>query len=336
VPFFKPEQLKVFNELPADQKNTKIQESFVPVATKPKVPKSRAEWAKQRKAWMRNLRTKSFRGWPKQAQAGPLNVHRLFYFIRHGIEFSAFEFTSQLHVRLRLCLVHKTGLDWSESVTLNVLDERGWPNWLGRMGIRLDDVLSDLELPDLNNHVFKGIRKRLIKSNQVLAYIAPRGVGLDAWNKDKRKRIQIRRRFMLLGQTVDGMRVWDVRRAIQALRTLESIKEAPVTLRGNGKMAGIALYASLFEPGITELYLSHLPNTHRDGPTFLNVMRYLDMPQAVAMAAERSQVCLFQENDSGWHFPKYVAERFDWPEDKLRIYDESDLYFDIPYENSIY
>jgi hypothetical protein len=75
----------------------------------------------------------------------------------------------------------------------------------------------------------------------------------------------------------------------------------------------------LFESDITRLYLSHLPITHRDGPTFLNVMRYLDMPQAVAMAAERSQVCLIQESDLGWQFPQAVAESLDWPDDKFQI-----------------
>ena len=157
-------------------------------------------------------------------------------------------------------------------------------------------------------------------SNQVVAYITPRGIGPDAWNSNERKQVQIRRRFMLLGQTVDGMRVWDVRRGIQALRTIESIAEAPMILAGMAKMAGITLYASLFEPDITRLDLGHLPITHHDGPTFLNVMRYLDIPQAVAMAAERSQVRLVQECDLGWQFPQAIAEKFDWPDDKFKIY----------------
>ncbi len=90
-------------------------------------------------------------------------------------------------------------------------------------------------------------------------------------------------------------------------------------LAGRDRMAAIALYASLFEPDITRLYLSHLPNTHRDGPTFLNVLRYLDIPQAVAMAAERSQVRLYQECDLGWQFPQDVAKSLGWPADKFKL-----------------
>ena len=126
---------------------------------------------------------------------------------------------------------------------------------------------------------------------------------------------------MLLGQTIDGMRVWDVRRAIQTLRTLDLAKEVPMALQGNGRMAGIVLYASLFEHDIARLDLWHLPSSHRDdGPTFLNVLRYLDIPQAVAMAAEKSQIRLYQEDDFGWRFPQAVAEKLGWPDDRFQMY----------------
>jgi hypothetical protein len=318
VPFFEPEQLKVFDELPADEINTKIQESFVTKA-EPLVPKSKAKWAKQRKSWMKALRKKSFRGWPKPAEAGPLDIHRVFSVKHGGIQFSAIDFTSQPNVRLRLYLACSAGLKKPEAVTLDILDEKGWSKWLAGMRVGFENELSDQKLPEPDTNAFRSFREMLINSNQAVAYMAPRGIGPDAWNKDERKQVQIRRRFMLLGQTADGMRVWDIRRAIQALRTFESVGEPPFILQGKGRMAGIALYASLFEPDITGLDLWNLPVTHHDGPTFLNVMRYLDIPQAVAMAAERSQVRLYQECDLGWQFPKDVVESLDWPDNKFRV-----------------
>ena len=104
------------------------------------------------------------------------------------------------------------------------------------------------------------------------------------------------------------------------LRTLDSTREVQMALQGNDQMAGIALYASLFEPDIARLDLRYLPDSHRDGPTFLNVLRYLDIPQAVAMAAERSQIRLYQEDDSGWRFPQAVAERLGWPDDRFQMH----------------
>ena len=91
VPFFEPEQLRVFKELPADEINTKIHESFVPKNQQSLVPQS----AEQRRALLTALREKSFGGWPTQEQAGPLNVRQVFSAERHGIRLSAIDFTSQ-------------------------------------------------------------------------------------------------------------------------------------------------------------------------------------------------------------------------------------------------
>jgi hypothetical protein len=100
---------------------------------------------------------------------------------------------------------------------------------------------------------------------------------------------------MLLGQTLDGMRVWDTRRVIQALHQIEFLNDVPVALKGQNIMAGIVLYASLFEPHIAGLELQYLPNSHHDGPIFLNVLRYMDIPQAVAIATDRTQVQIYPE-----------------------------------------
>ncbi|MBN1807042.1 MAG: acetylxylan esterase [Sedimentisphaerales bacterium] len=336
VPFFEPEQLKVFDELPVDEINTKIQESFVPKAEEPSVPKSVEEWEKQRKTWMKMLRKKSFRGWPRPAQVVPLDMKCVFSAEGEGIQLSAYDFTSQPHVCLRLYLSHKAGLNKPEGVILNVLDEKGWTRWLAGMRVGFENELSDYKLPEPNESFFNVISELLKDMNCVMACVAPRGMGPDAWNIDERKQVQIRRRFMLLGQTADGMRVWDVRRAIEALRTIDLCKESSVDIQAEGKMAGIALYASLFEPDISELYLWNLPVTHHDGPTFLNVLRYLDMPQAVAMAAERSKVNLYQEADSGWQFPKDVVRSLGWPEDRFHVYISSSGDGIYPYLPFIY
>ena len=291
VPFFEPEQLKVFKELPADEINTRIHESFVPKNQQPLSPQS----AQQRRALLETLREKSFGGWPTQEQAGPLNIRQVFSAERHGIRLSAFDFTSQPHVRLRIYLAHRPGIERPEQVVLNVPDEQEWRRWLAAMRVGFADELKDETLPDPNEDAFNHIRETLQDNNSVLAYAAPRGIGLTAWNPDERKQTQIRRRFMLLGQTLDGMRVWDVRRAIQTLRQVELLNVVPVALKGQRLTAGIVLYASLFEPDIARLDLWHLPDSHREGPVFLNVLRYMDIPQALAMASERTQVRIYPE-----------------------------------------
>ena len=82
-------------------------------------------------------------------------------------------------------------------------------------------------------------------------------------------------------------------------------------------MAGVALYASLFDPQIARLHLMDLPATHRDGPIFLNVLRYLDMPQAVALAAEHTSIVFGGRNTSVRQFATSVAENLGWDRQRL-------------------
>jgi hypothetical protein len=132
---------------------------------------------------------------------------------------------------------------------------------------------------------FSALLTQARADHQVLAFVAPRGIGLTAWTADPKERIQIRRRFMLLGQTLAGMRVWDIRRAVQALRQIKATRAAPLALRASHRMAVNALYASLFEPGVARLDLFGLPASQRDGPDYLNVSRILDLPMALKMAS---------------------------------------------------
>lgn len=319
TPFFEPEQLRVFKDLPADEVNTKIQERFVPMASPSSAPQTSQDWAAMRDAWMKSLRERTFRGWPSDREAGPLDIDRVLSVEADGVRLTAFEFTSQPHVRLRLfCLQSTQDAPNTSSVRMDILDQAGWRQWLAAMRSRFEKDLSSYALPDVNPAAFDSLRAALEAGSGPMAFVCPRGIGPDAWSGDERKQIQFQRRFMLLGQTADAMRVWDVRRAVQVLRHLNATAEAAVTITAQGDMAGIALYASLFESGIGGLDLVDLPPTHAQGPTFLNVLRYLDVPQAVALAAERHRVQLHVETPGPWQFPQAVAAGLGW-NDRLHI-----------------
>ena len=278
VKFFQPEQLKVFDELPADQINTKIQESFTPKAPQP---------GKMGNKLPILLREKSFNGWPCDTDAGPLNITLAFRQKRNGIVISAYDFTSQPNVALRLYLLRKAGLTKPKKLVLTVPDQQQWDRWLSAVRVVFTDEFEEPNLPEPNDIAFERLSRKVLADDEVLAYLPPRCIGPTAASADEFKRTQIRRRFMLLGQTLDGMRVWDVRRAIQTLRNIESVGKVALWLSGRERMAGIALYASLFEPDVAGLYLRNLPQSHRDGPFLLNVLRYMDIPQALEIARHR-------------------------------------------------
>lgn len=316
VGMFEPRQLKVFDELPAAEANTAIHETFVPLAA-PVVPQTAADWQTQRDGWMKALGEKAFRAWPQRPE--PLDARQAFAASREGVELRAVDFTSQGAVRLRLYFAQRAGLERPSLVVLNVLDEQGWTEFLGTLADVFGDELAGEQAVEPAAEKFADLKATFVSFPWAMAFVAPRGIGPTVWSQDDRKNTQIRRRFMLLGQTEDGMRVWDVRRAVQTLRSLDGLAGAPLWLQGQRQAAGIALYASLLEPDIKRLDLWHLPLTHREGPILLNVLRYLDLPQALSMAVERSQVKLYQADRSGWDYVEQVRRNLGWPEGQFEI-----------------
>jgi len=320
--YFEPEQLKVFDKLPAGQKNSTIQEMFMPMAKPPAVPTSKDEWTKQRDEWLARLKEKSFSGWPEKA--GPLELRQVFSAEHRGVDLDAYEFTSQPNVRLRLYLARRPRLKKPERVVLAAQNEEEWDNWIA--GVRhafADEVESDAPegrpLLKTSAKQFDLFRRTLATNNGVFVYFTPRGIGPTAWSGDAKKQTQIRRRFMLLGQTLDGMRAWDIRRAVQAVRSFPSLRGIPLWVEAHGELAADALYASLFEKGIAGLELWQMPKSHRDGPDYLNVLRVLDIPQAAAMAAERSKVRLVETDPKGWDYPIAVGQRLGWDEKRIAL-----------------
>jgi hypothetical protein len=122
---------------------------------------------------------------------------------------------------------------------------------------------------------------------------------------------------MLLGQTLDSMRVWDIRKSLQVIRSRD--RNCSIIIRADGVMAANALYAAILEPPVAALTLSRLPRTHAEAPDYLNVLRVLDLPQAVAMAAARSKVRLVGADPKDWEFARAAITRLKWPESQLRF-----------------
>jgi cephalosporin-C deacetylase-like acetyl esterase len=309
--YFEPEQLKVFDTLPPDQINTRIHEEFVPLAPEPRVPSSRKEWQAQSKKWKAALREKCFAGWPAEAEL-PLAPKLAFEVEAHDTRFLAYDFESQHDIELRLYLLLPANTEPQKLsvVALSVMDPFSWENTCSSFPPEFSSKLIDKPTSPKNDRIWP-LAQKVLADGEAIAYIAPRGIGPTAWNDDPENQKHIRRRFMLLGQTLDGMRVWDVRRAIQALSAIEGVKELPVALMGANEMEGVALYAALFEDRVSELDLKDIHHSHRDGPDFLNVLRILDVPQTVAMVAEHSHVWIRDDQDE-WTYPMAVAEKLGW------------------------
>jgi cephalosporin-C deacetylase-like acetyl esterase len=308
---FTPQQLKVFDRFPDDARNVTIQESFILPASPelPRVPEvARSWWPGRRQEWMQALRERVFRGWPQQA---PSLGTRLAADVRHGgVRLRAWDFTSEDEVPLRVWLLTADKREKRSQVILSPVDETGWQEWTHSLGPAFQVALEEPHAPKLDEARFDQNRRACESYKWGFAVIAPRGVGPTRWAdqeiiEGQTVPKQVRRRFALIGQTLDGQRVWDVRRAVAVLRGVDDLKGVPLSLQGKGEMAGIALYAALFEPDVARLDLYGLPTSHRQGPTFLNVARILDVPQAVALALPREMHLHVKDEEQ--------AHAWDWP-----------------------
>ena len=292
--FFEPEQLRVFKpgEEPKDSINLKIAESFIPAA-KIQTPANKEAWEKQRDQMLAGLKKSVFAGWPKDAV--DLDVKEVARSEKSGWRMRVFEFTSEPTVRPRIYLLEPTTVAKPQRINLYVLGQNEWKGFAGNMSVLFADLFPDeLGNQERGDGPVSG------------AYLAPRGVGPDAWGVEEKKRTQILRRYWLVGQTLDGMRVWDTRRAIAAMKSIDPSRE--LRLSGSGEMGVVAVYASLFEPGIPELWLQNIPSSHTNGPQLLNVLKVMDVPQAAAMAAERCKVTIAAENPEDWRYATDVAK----------------------------
>jgi dienelactone hydrolase len=295
VKLFSPKQLKVFDTLPGDALNARIHETFVEAA-KPTLPKSNEDWSKVRDEWLAGLRAKSFPSLARTDESAatfvfnPVNVHYQWRFPASG---------ANLFVATRADEKAERVILTAEFLKMGGRKAPHTPGaWHGQISFyRLDT--NELASP-----------KRIVSAPVEKVDLAALA----------RKEVQLRRRHMLLGETADSARVSEIAQAIQAIRASPELGKLPIRLEAEGDMAVNALYASLFAP-VDELVLTKLPLSHAQGPDYLNVLRFLDIPQAVAMASERGRVELRGAKEADWPYPLQTAKNLGW-EKHLRLVPE--------------
>ena len=268
---FSPGQLRVFERLPEDQRNTTAQEFFgARPAGNPSLDELRTA-----------LRERVFMGWPMEP--GPPGVREVGTASDAGLRLRHLTFQSQPHVPLHLFALAKER-ETVRRVELRVVDESGWAEWLGTVQGRFGGLLGGFAAKR------SGIPVADPAVGTVMIVFSPRGLGPTAWEGDARKQNQIRRRFQLLGQTVDGMRVLDIRRALAAVR--EQYPGAEISVSASGVMAAHALQAAVFEEQSLKLKLARLPAAYRDGVDYLKVSGVVELQKVSEMVGKLHSVIL--------------------------------------------
>jgi hypothetical protein len=77
---------------------------------------------------------------------------------------------------------------------------------------------------------------------------------------------------------------------------LKEKEQVDPILLGVGQAGILAVYAALLEPSIQEVVVINPPVSHRDGPIFLNILRVLDIPDALGLLAPKKLTLINAED----------------------------------------
>jgi dienelactone hydrolase len=252
------EQLRVFpkdSDFPKDAINLKADDHFVRLA-RVSLPKAE-EFTAWKRDLIQRLRERSFHRFPERIPVSDRVPSP------GNFKFRDLPLTDRPQTRT-------TEIGIEVTLKLHGLDTQGKPR---EKPVTLI-VLNEDEMPgDIPPWA-----RRLI-GEEAVALLSPRGSGPNRFTRQSPVNF-VPRALALLGQTVDDGRVWDI---AATARWLE--RKAGVRIIGRGQSGVLAAYAALFEPSICQVLLLDPPASHRSGPYFLNVLRTLDIPDALGLLA---------------------------------------------------
>jgi dienelactone hydrolase len=285
--FFKPEQLRVFHELPKDEITTRCFDSFTVLASddKPFSPESA----------LTDLKAKTFGAWPKDVGLEPpkqVAVHE-----RNGIRLVVYEVQTQSLISLRMYVLEP--LKSADSVVsvltklqVELVDHEKFIDRINQLLPDFERILEDeKKLVELSKQENKsGWLDELKRTATTAVLIVPRCIGTTSLGGDVKYQTQIRRRFMLLGATLASSQVWDTVQCLNSLRLIPQFTKSELSLHAELSMTEIACFATLFGPKIDHLHLPSAPRTDQQAPDFLNWSRLVTPHQLQSLIERRTKL----------------------------------------------
>ena len=281
------EELRVYTAgIPAGDRTTIIQDSFVKVASAPEIS-SEEELISFRNSVVGSLRKISFGAFPENPPAfDSVKVFRTLDRARYGSDI--YSFVPEEGWRLKVDIRWRN--DPSQKKPLMIVlrnpNESRWE--------------SEGFIEDLDN-----------KWN--IAYFEVRGVGEFGW--DPNLQWHVRRASAWLGRTLASMQVWDLTRCIEFCRTLDGVDADSIGIAARDDMGVVALYGALLDGNCKALILKNPPATQDvasspDGGgaaiEILNCLRITDVFQLPALVSPAEIV-----------FIGNMPEAYKWAEEVL-------------------
>ena len=250
-----PEQLRVFptdQDIPRDERNTSIDQSFVPLATV-SLPTSSKDFKTWKQSILGRLKHVALRYLPDRVPAATPVPTRSEHFLRTE---------PHIEIRSRPCTAMKQ---------------------------RPNRIMILIQSADATATVPSWLDPRL-QPGDFVANCETRGTASTQWTT-KNPPNYVERSHLLVGHTVDAGRLRDVIATVRYWHDRYK-GNVPVHVVGAQRDAILAAYAALLEPTIQGAILHQPPQSHMQAtaPQFLNVLRVCDIPHILGMVAPRPLV----------------------------------------------
>jgi dienelactone hydrolase len=119
----------------------------------------------------------------------------------------------------------------------------------------------------------------------------PVGAGSAGLGGDTKSQTTLRRKLMLVGTTLASLQVYEVVRALDAVRSIPGFEEPPTLhLHAPESLTEVAVFAALFCRPLGGLHLQKAPRSEKEAPDFLSWSRLITPTQLLELARQRSPV----------------------------------------------
>jgi cephalosporin-C deacetylase-like acetyl esterase len=97
----------------------------------------------------------------------------------------------------------------------------------------------------------------------------------------------MKRQAMIAGTTLESMQVYEILRSLEFLRTLPEVDPGRISITGKTETGINGLYAAVLDGKIERVILGSPTASHRQGPHYLGILRYTDIPEVVGLLGQR-------------------------------------------------
>jgi cephalosporin-C deacetylase-like acetyl esterase len=255
--------------LPIDERLTRIDETLIP-------SHAAASSLKSRRLGLDDLRTvlrgEVFRYYPKEA--APLRPEWGEESIAQGRRIKRVSFTTFEGLRAKAVYSLPVGLAGTRLPALVLVDHRkGIPVWGNEQPLErnqwADRAVLMVETLDRGSRALEQ-NLRSFQDDDLLHHM--------------------KRAAMVAGTTLESMQLYEVLRSLELLRSLPEVDANRITILGKGTDGVNGMYAAVLDGKVSRVVLHSPPASHAQGPHYLGVLRYTDIPETTGLLGDSVRI----------------------------------------------